>query len=420
MLSMGLLLIGILGLSCLSTSIFNQQDQALAQQYIQTIKYRNLVIDLGNGVNTNAQLTLPAVGKGPFPGVLLISGSGANNKNGTSGFVHKNGPKPLTPYLQIAQYLSERGFAVLRYDKRGVGANNTIDQNVWGNATVNDLIHDAEKALNVLGMQPEVDPKRISIVGHSEGTVITPRVAIDNSTKVKNIILMGTVAQNFIRDILRYQVVDLPLEYATQVLDKNHTGLISIQQIAKDPLLGYYLVPPSLLGTNHTKVITNNLVEKFGSTGQVSIQKQIRPALIKYYENESAFNLSKCHEIRGCPIWFRSESSLIPTLSIIGNISKSTGILLLNGQNDSQTPVQQAFLLQQRLTDVNHPDHTLITYPNLGHFFYPSPQWFTETGPIEPHVLADLYAWLEAHSGLSHPYVTTTSTIGASTSSSKR
>jgi len=49
---------------------------------------------------------------------------------------------------------------------------------------------------------------------------------------------------------------------------------------------------------------------------------------------------------------------LIPPLGIIGNVSKSTGILLLNGENDSQTPVQQAFLLQQRLTDVNHPDHT--------------------------------------------------------------
>jgi pimeloyl-ACP methyl ester carboxylesterase len=233
-------LIGILGLSCLSTSIFKQQNQALAQQHIQIIKYRNLVIDLGNGVKTNAQLTLPAIGKGPFPGVLLISGSGALDKNGTSGFVHKNGPKPPTPYWQIAQFLSERGFAVLRYDKRGIGANYTIDQNVWGNATANDLIEDAKKALNVLTMQPEVDAKRISLISHSEGTIIAPRVAIDNSTKVKNIILMGTVAQNLIRDILRHQVVDLPSEYATQVLDKNHTGLISIQQIAKDPLLGFY------------------------------------------------------------------------------------------------------------------------------------------------------------------------------------
>src|SRR5947209_8965138 len=118
-LSMGLFLIGILGLSCLSTGIFKQQDQALAQQYIQTIKYKNLVIDLGNGVKTNAQLTLPAVEKGPFPGVLLISGSGALDKNETSGFIHKSGPKPATNQWLIAQYLSERGFAVLRYDKRG-------------------------------------------------------------------------------------------------------------------------------------------------------------------------------------------------------------------------------------------------------------------------------------------------------------
>ena len=385
-----------------TATISNEQQTALAQPYIQTIKHRNLVIDLGNRVKTNAQLTYPAVDKGPFPGVLLIHGSGALDKNETSGFVHKNGPKPSTPYWQIAQYLSERGFAVLRYDKRGIGANYTINQNVWGNATLNDLIEDAKKALNVLTMQPEVDAKRISIIGHSEGTIIAPRVAIDNSTKVKNIILMGTVAQNLIRDILRHQVVDLPSEYATQVLDKNHTGLISIRQIAKDPLLGFYLVPSSLLDSNNTKFITKILAEKFGSSGHVSIQKQIRPALIKYYENETAFNPSKCNEVRGCPVWFKSESSLLPTLSIIGNISKSTAILMLNGENDSATPVQQAFLLQQRLTEVNHPDHTLITYPNLGHVFYPSSQWSTGSGPIQQYVLANLYSWLESHSGFTN------------------
>ena len=105
---------------------------------------------------------------------------------------------------------------------------------------------------------------------------------------------------------------------------------------------------------------------------------------------------------------FRSELNLEPILSIIGNVSKSTGILILNGENDSQTPVQQAFLLQQRLTEVNHLDHTLITYPNLGHLFYPSSQWSTGIGPFEQYVLADVYAWLEAHSGLSHSYVSTT------------
>jgi hypothetical protein len=65
---------------------------------------------------------------------------------------------------------------------------------------------------------------------------------------VKNIILMGTVAQN-LRDILHNQVVSLPSEYATQELDKNHTGFISIQQIVKDPLLRNLLVPSSVMLT---------------------------------------------------------------------------------------------------------------------------------------------------------------------------
>jgi hypothetical protein len=62
----------------------------------------------------------------------------------------------------------------------------------------------------------------------------------------------------------------------------------------------------------------------------------------------------------------------------------------------------------------------LITYPNLGHLFYPSSQWKTGVGPIQQYVLADLYSWLEAHSDFSKSYVTTAaSTIGANTSSLK-
>jgi len=241
------------------------------------------------------------------------------------------------------------------------------------------------------------------------------------------------VAQN-LRDIVYNQYVNLPSEYATQELDKNHTGLISIQQISNDPhrysVLVNLLVPSSVLytflRTHDTKVISNALVNKFGNNtiqdGYISIDKQLRPLLIKKYENLTASNPSKCNNVEGCPALLRSYFDLIPTLSIIGNVSKSTGILLLNGENDSLTPVQQTFLLQQRLTEVNHPDHTLITYPNLGHQFYPSSQWKTGVGPFEPYVLADVYAWLESHSGLSHSYITTpTSTLGANTSSpSKR
>ena len=143
-------------LSTLCSSTLNFSTSALAQPFIETVKHRDLVIDLGNGTTTDAQLTIPAVGKGPFPGVLLVAGSGIHDMNESLDYVrmdNQTGSKiyPPTPFFQIAEYLSERGFVVLRYDKRGIGENGTIlDSNVWGNATFNDLKQDAEKALAVL------------------------------------------------------------------------------------------------------------------------------------------------------------------------------------------------------------------------------------------------------------------------------
>src|SRR5687768_6870405 len=133
-LSLGLLIVvAIFSLSILSNySTFNNYStSALAQPFIQTVKYRDLVIDLGNGIQTNAQLTIPAVGNGPFPGVLLVAGSGAQDMNSSAIFIRINnvtGTKiyPPTPFFQLAEYLSERGFVVLKYDKRGVGENHTI------------------------------------------------------------------------------------------------------------------------------------------------------------------------------------------------------------------------------------------------------------------------------------------------------
>src|SRR5262245_31118285 len=102
-LTLGLLLISSLALSCLSTPIFNQRNnEVLAQPYVETVKNRNLTIDLGNGLKTNAQLTVPAVGEGPFPGVLFFGPAGAGSVL-----------SPTSPYSHMAEYLSERGFAVL-------------------------------------------------------------------------------------------------------------------------------------------------------------------------------------------------------------------------------------------------------------------------------------------------------------------
>ena len=360
---------------------------------------------------------------------MLIHGTGPADKNETLGLVLKNGPPPDQPFLQIAKYLSERGFAVLRYDKRGVGGNLTIlDKNVWGNATVNDLIHDAGKALSVLIAQPEVNgTKEISIIGHSEGTIIAPRVAVDNPTKVKNIVLVSAQAEN-VRDNVYFQYLYLPLLYAEKVLDHNHNGTISIQEASKDPIfqsLTITQVSPTTVKLILTgKVVPTaqllqsikNAIKNSSKQNYISINKDLKPLLVKKIVSLAAKNAS-C-TIDGCPIWWKSHFDLGTTLGMIGNVSSSTGILILQGENDTKTPVQQAFLLQQRLTDVNHPDHTLITYPGLGHDLSPAIGYYSgssmygiqKSGPIEDYALADLYAWLEAHSGLSHSLATITNT----------
>ena len=366
-------------LSILSNHTFNNYStNALAQPFIQTVKHRNLVIDLGNGVKTNAQLTLPAVGNGPFPGVLLVAGSGAIDMNETLSPDSK-------PFWQIAQYLSERGFAVLRYDKRGVGANSQIiDTNIWGNLTFDDLKNDAEIALGVLTQQPEVDPTKITLIGHSEGTIIAPRIVIDqenktNATTIKNVVLMGSAATTM-ADLAHYQKVGIVLEYMHQVLDKNGTGSISVEEAIQDPLVGRFVVAN----------FVNDTTTEF-----IDIDRQVKPLLEKELEEFTKADVNtRCDNPEGCPIWFNSAVNLEPNLSVIGNLSKSTSILMLNGENDPLTPVQQSFLLEQRLTEVDHPDHILITYPSLGHTFAISPQWSTGLGSIEQYVLSDLHSWL--------------------------
>jgi pimeloyl-ACP methyl ester carboxylesterase len=361
-----------------STTFNNYSTSVLAQPFIETVKHRDLVIDLGNGIKTNAQLTIPAVGNGPFPGVLLVAGSGAIDMNETLSPDSK-------PFWQIAQYLSERGFAVLRYDKRGIGANSQIiDTNIWGNLTFDDLKNDAEIALGVLTQQPEVDPTKITLIGHSEGTIIAPRIVIDqenktNATTIKNVVLMGSAATTM-ADLAHYQKVGIVLEYMHQVLDKYGTGSISVEEAIQDPLVGRFVVAN----------FVNDTTTEF-----IDIDRQVKPLLEKELEEFTKADVNtRCDNPEGCPIWFNSAVNLEPNLSVIGNLSKSTSILMLNGENDPLTPVQQSFLLEQRLTEVDHPDHILITYPSLGHTFAISPQWSTGLGPIEQYVLSDLHSWL--------------------------
>ncbi|MFO0838874.1 MAG: alpha/beta fold hydrolase [Phycisphaerae bacterium] len=116
------------------------------------------------GVKLAGTLTTPR-GDGPFPAVLLITGSGAQNRD-EELFGHK-------PFLVLADHLTRKGIAVLRVDDRGVGKSTGSMKE----ATTEDFAGDALAGVAFLKTQKKIDAKRIGLCGHSEGGVIAPMAA---------------------------------------------------------------------------------------------------------------------------------------------------------------------------------------------------------------------------------------------------
>ena len=120
--------------------------------------------------NAAADVTLAGTftvphGKGPFPAVVLVHGSGPLDRD-EDIFEHKL-------FLVLADHLNRQGIAVLRYDKRGIGKSSGL----YKGATTFDFASDAEAAVRFLRDRPEVAARHIGIIGHSEGALIAPLVA---------------------------------------------------------------------------------------------------------------------------------------------------------------------------------------------------------------------------------------------------
>jgi hypothetical protein len=132
----------------------------------------------GAGIELAGTLTFPGSG-GPFPAVLLIQGSGPQDRNGSVFGHHK--------LLVLADYLTRSGLAVLRFDKRGVGGST----GEISGASYPDLSGDVMAGIEYLKSRKEIDSKRIGLVGHDEGGIIAQLVAAESPDVAFMVMMAG-------------------------------------------------------------------------------------------------------------------------------------------------------------------------------------------------------------------------------------
>jgi fermentation-respiration switch protein FrsA (DUF1100 family) len=158
----------------------SQLELPRPQNPVKPYPYREEEVTYKSAGNTlAATLTIPS-GKGPFPAVLLVAGSGKHDRD-ESLLGHR-------PFLVLSDYLTRKGIAVLRADKRGVGKSSGD----FATATTADFAIDAEAGVAYLKTRSEVDVHRIGLIGHSEGGTIAPMAAAADRSVAFIVMMAGS------------------------------------------------------------------------------------------------------------------------------------------------------------------------------------------------------------------------------------
>ncbi len=319
------------------------------------------------GVTLAGTLTLPS-GTGPFAAVVLISGSGAQDRDETI-LGHK-------PFLVIADALTRRGIAVLRVDDRGVGGSSGSSTS----STSEDFAGDVLAGVAFLKDRKEIDPAKIGLIGHSEGGIIAP-IAAARSKDVAFIVLMAGTGLPGI-DILKAQG-DLigKAEGATEAEMKRSR---EIQQRAID-------------------IFLKEKDEKVARTKLAAAMKEIlaaMPEAIRKTAEESG-ELSEAMIDQFNNAWFRSFLAYDPR----PNLRKvRCPVLALNGEKDLQVPPRENLAeIAKALEAGGNRDVKTIEFKGLNHLFQPcktgSPSEYAKIETtIAPEVLKAMGDWIVAKS----------------------
>lgn len=362
------------------------------------VTQERFAVDLGD-VQTEAELTYPAAGHGPFPTVLPIGGSGPYDMDFTVvGF--GTGEVRSAIFSDIAEFLSARGYAVVRYDKRYVTRpNDPVEaQTYYQNFTLPMLLADATAVYHAARDRPPVDPARIVLYGWSEGATIATQLAAQRS-EVAGLVLQGA-PDGLFRDVFRYQTRVLVVNFLTDAADADRDGVIVFDEL----LVAYERHPGTVANFGFLLAFEpsstpsapklNAKIDANGD-GALAIDGEIVPFVDDFFANFDRWSATG-----GSPygLQYAIDAQLPPIVDALGQVEGP--VLMLHGENDANVPPEASDRIDAALTAAGHRDHTLRRYPGLGHSLGPARTVVDDAfAPIAERPLTDLVGWLDRRVG---------------------
>lgn len=307
-------------------------------------------------------LTVPQQIQGKCAAVILVSGSGPQNRDGEI-FNHK-------PFLVIADYLTRNGIAVLRYDDRGVGGSNGASPAL----TTDDFVRDAHGAFDFLLSRKEIDPARIGIIGHSEGGTIAFIAAAQNPKIAFLVSLAGMAIRG--DSLMIEQNRDLLITQGLQAgaVEPYCRALGKVFEVVKKE-------SPEYIVQNKERILSDILSEK----DMAAVPDPLKQ------------NLTAVLTTSSTP-WMKNLLSLDPTRYIK---QVKCRVLALNGTRDLQVNAASNLAAIEAALKAGGNKHSLIRkYDGLNHLFQHATTGLpAEYGQIEetiaPVVLEEIKTWIK-------------------------
>lgn len=300
-----------------------------------------------DGITLAGTLTTPMWGY-RYPAVVLVTGSGAQNRD-EEILGHK-------PFAVIADYLTRAGFAVLRYDDRGVGGSTK------GNPddTTLDYATDAIAAIKFLKTQSIIDSTRIGIIGHSEGGTIAFICAAQRPDDVAFVVSLGgaVVKGKELMVMQNKMIAEAAGRPLTEELEQNVVAVFDAIDSIKD--------------NDRLSLRLNELMAKQGNLSEAEIARQVKHMVSPWYSAFIRLNPGEYVQQMKCPV------------------------LALNGEWDVQVNAQQNLDALKTI----YPEAEVKIYPGVNHMFQEtsslgqSLNYGAISQTFSPKVLDDIAKWL--------------------------